>query len=289
MDARFEIRPADVRRRFDKAAATFDSADFVHAATRDGLFARLEGITVDARTVVDLGCATGAATPRLGKRFRGARIIAVDFSQAMLDRCEARQRWFSKTSVVLADAAELPFDDCSVDVVFSNLLLPWIDDPASVASEVSRVLRKEGLFAFATLGPDSLLELRRAWQSVDDDPHVNAFLDMHDLGDALVRAGLRDPVLDVDRLTIRYDAPSRLLADLTACGARNALRHRRATLTGKRRFEALRNALGDTTSGSGLHVDLEIVYGHCWGSGQRPRSGETRIDAGAIPVRKRSS
>lgn len=289
MDRRFELRPDDVRRRFDRAAATFDNADFVHAQTRDGLFARLEGVTVDAAAVVDLGCATGAATKPLGKRFRGARIFAVDFSQAMLDRCTSKQGWLSKTSVVLADAAELPFDDHSIDVVFSNLLLPWIDDPARVAAEVSRVLRKEGLFIFSTLGPDSLIELRRAWQSVDDDPHVNAFLDMHDIGDSLVRAGLRDPVLDVDHLSIRYEDPARLFADLTASGARNSLRHRRPALTGKSRFRALTKALGDATSESGLNIELEIVYGHCWGSGQRTRPGEARIDAGTIPVRKRRS
>lgn len=287
MDARFDLWPADVRRRFDRAAGSFDSADFAHAAARDGLFARLEGITVEAGNVIDLGCATGAATAPLGKRFKGARVYAVDFSQPMLDRCAARQGWFSRTSAVCADAARLPFPDHSIDVVFSNLLLPWIGDPASVATEVARVLRKEGLFTFSTLGPDSLLALRDAWQSVDDDPHVNPFPDMHDVGDALVRSGLRDPVLDVDRLTIRYDDPGKLLADLTACGARNALRQRRSTLTGKRRFEALRSALGDSTSEAGLRIELELVFGHCWGSGQGPRSGETRIDAGAIPVRRR--
>ena len=289
MDPRFTIHTDDARRRFDRAAASFDDADFVHSVSRDGLFARLDGITIEARTVVDLGCATGAATRPLAKRFRGARILAVDFSQAMLDRCDARRGWFSKTTTVLAEAAKLPFEDHSVDVVFSNLLLPWIDDPAVVAAEVSRVLRKEGLFVFATLGPDSLLGLRRAWQSVDDDPHVNVFLDMHDVGDALVRAGLRDPVLDVDRLTINYDDPARLLADLTACGARNALQNRRKSLTGKQRFAALMNALEGTRSEAGLGVDLEIVYGHCWGSGQRLRSGEARIDAGTIPIRRRSS
>ena len=289
MDRPFEIRPDDVRRRFDRAADTFDTADFAHASTRDGLFDRLEGVTVDAKRIVDLGCATGAATRRLGKRFKGARIFAVDFSQAMLDRCAARQGWLSKTSVVLADATELPFDDHSIDVVFSNLLLPWIDEPSRVAAEVSRVLRKEGLFIFSTLGPDSLLELRRAWQSVDDEPHVNVFLDMHDVGDSLVRAGLRDPVLDVDRLTIRYENAERLFADLSACGARNALRHRRHTLTGRGRLAAFRRALTGGDRCDGLEVELEIVYGHCWGSGQARRDGETRIDAGTIPIRNRRS
>ena len=85
MDPRFEIRTADVRRQFDRAAGTFDGADFVHATTRAGLFERLGGVVVDAKTVVDLGCATGAATRELTKRFRGSQVVALDLSLQMLD------------------------------------------------------------------------------------------------------------------------------------------------------------------------------------------------------------
>ena len=196
------LRSVDVRRRFDRAAATFDSADFVHRVTRDGLLSRIEPMSVDARVVVDLGSATGSAIGSLKKRFRAARIIAVDLSAAMLQKALGRRSWFSRFAAVQADARSLPFADDSVDVVFSNLLLPWIDEPAAAFGEVARVLREDGLFAFSTLGPDSLLALRLAWQASDDGVHVNRFLDMHDIGDALVRSGLRDPVLDVDRLSV---------------------------------------------------------------------------------------
>lgn len=288
MDPRYAIRTTDVCRRFDKAADSFDDADFVHGAVRDGLFARLEPLVIDAKTVVDLGCATGAATKPLSKRFRGAHIIAVDLSSRMLQRCASKQGWLSKTTVLQADARDLPFDDHSVDVVFSNLMLPWVDDPAPVAAEVSRVLRKEGLFLFSTLGPDSLLDLRRAWLAVDDDPHVNSFLDMHDVGDALVRSGLRDPVLDVDRLTVTYESAEALFRDLTAAGARSALRHRRPGLTGRGRFDAMRNALQDAATGGRLQLDLELVFGHCWGSGLQQTGGDVRIDPLSIPVRGRN-
>ena len=287
MNSRFAIRTADVRRRFDRAADTFDKADFVHATTRTGLFERLEGVVIDAKVVLDLGCATGAATRSLAKRFRGSQVVAIDVSRRMLARCAARRSWFSRVACVQADASTLPFADNSVDVVFSNLLLPWINDIEHVASEVARVLQKGGLFAFATLGPDSLLDLRRAWQAVDDEPHVNAFFDMHDIGDALVRSGLMNPVLDVDRLQVSYTDTSKMFADLTACGARNALADRHRSLTGRNRFNAMREYLLDSQAGAGLAVDFELVYGHCFGSGQRSRGGETRIDASAIPVRGR--
>lgn len=278
------INTRHLRQRFERAADSFDSADFVHTATREGLFARLEPLLVEAKTVLDLGTATGAANRGLGKRFKGARIIAVDSSPAMLARARSRASWLSKHTYLLADATQLPLADHSVDVVFSNMLLPWFDNPDLVLTEVARVLRKDGVFAFTTLGPDSLQELAAAWRAVDKDPHVNRFADMHDLGDGLVNAGLRDPVLDVDRLTVSYDSPSKLFADLTAVGGRNALGERRSTLTGKGRFAAMRETL---LRHGKITLDLELIYGHCWGSGQRNDPQNFRIDATHIPIRER--
>jgi len=252
------MSPADVQRRFDGAADTFDSADFVLATTREGLLARLEPITIDARYVVDLGSATGSAVRTLERRFKRAHILAVDLSQKMLLKARSKKSWLSKTAFLQSDAATLPFLDHSIDVVFANQLLPWMLDSAPVFTEVSRVLRKDGLFLFATLGPDSLRGLRH-------DP----FADMHDVGDALVRAGLRDPVLDVDRLTVTYENTGSLLDDFSAIGARHCVPDD---------IEEIGPELG---------LELELVYGHCWGGGRRSTNGEYRVDAGQIGRRSR--
>ena len=281
------LRVDDVRRRFDRAAATFDSADFVHEVTREGLLARIEPMAVEARTVVDLGAATGSATTALRKRFRGARVIAVDLSAVMLEKARKKQSWFARSAAIQADAASIPLADNSVDVVFANLLLPWLNDPPHAFAEINRVLREEGLFTFSTLGPESLLALREAWRSVDNDEHVNRFADMHNVGDALVRSGLRDPVLDVDRLSVTYENPRVLFRDLTSAGARNSLAGRRRALTGKQRFDAMTRALFPDEATAPLALDLEIVYGHCWAGAARPDGGEFGIDAGRIPVRRR--
>jgi len=280
------LNPEHVRRRFDRAASQFDDADFVHATTRQGLLARLEPLLTEAKMVVDLGSATGSANRLLRKRFKGARIISVDFAHQMLEQARGKKSWLSKTAFVQARAEALPFANESIDVIFSNQLLPWISSPATVFSEVARVLRKGGVFAFATLGPDSFREIRRAWGQVDDNPHVNSFPDMHDLGDGLVSAGLRDPVLDVDRLRIDYRTVDRLLADLTACGARNALANRSDALTGRRRYAAMLHALADTASDESTALDLELVYGHCWGAGPKMDPANYRIDASRIPLRR---
>ncbi len=240
--------------KFDQAADSFDTADYLFAATREGLMARLEPMTVDANIVLDLGSATGSAVRPLAKRFRGARVVAVDRSRPMLDKARAKKAWLAKVGYVQANARALPFGDHSIDVVFSNLMLPFVAEPPAIFSEVGRVLRKDGLFVFATLGPDSIRELR-------DEP----FADMHNVGDGLVRAGLRDPVLDVDRLTVSYESGEALRRDFAAIGASACLAPEVAVST----------------------LDFELVYGHCWGAGQRPGSGEFRVDPGQIGRRER--
>jgi len=273
-----------IRRRFERAASSFDTADFVHAETRRGLLSRLEPLLIDAETVVDLGSATGTASSLLAKRFKGARVISIDLAHGMLREARSKKAWWSKSAFVQADARALPLPNESVDVIFSNMLLPWFDDPGPAFSEVARALKKGGVFAFATLGPDSLQEIHRAWSKIDDSIHVNRFPDMHDLGDGLVNVGLRDPVLDVDRLTVEYENTAKLFSDLTAVGGRNSIAGRNPGLTGKKRFTAMTEAL---SAAGTISLDLELVYGHCWGGGPRNDPGNFKIDANRIPIRPR--
>ncbi|MDH3338049.1 MAG: methyltransferase domain-containing protein [Gammaproteobacteria bacterium] len=286
-DENSPLNSKDVQRRFDRAASRFDSVDFVSSTTRDGLFSRLEAMLVEPRTIVDLGAATGSSIRLLNRRFRGAHIIATDLSGQMLEKVQTKRSWFSRTSAVQADAGSLPFADQSIDVVFANLLLPWVDNPVLVFAEVARVLRNNGLFLFSTLGPDSLSELRQAWGDVDPDQHVRRFPDMHDIGDVAVRAGLRDPVLDVDRLAVTYRGAEALFEDLTAMGARNSLQHRSRSLGGVTRFKEMASALDAMRTDGLLTFDLELIYGHCWGPGARSPAGEFRIDPKRISRRTR--
>jgi malonyl-CoA O-methyltransferase len=276
----------DAQRRADAAAATFDAADFVHAHTREALLQRLAPMLVDAAMVVDLGTATGAAYRPLAGRFRGARIIGVDLARNMLRVARAKQRWLAKRRFIQADATRLPFADQSIDVVYANLLLPWIREPGALFAEINRVLRPGGLFAFSTLGPDSLAELRQAWQHADGLSRESPFPDMHDLGDAIVRSGLADPVLDADRLTVTYRDAKNLFADLSAVGARVSGPARRHGLVGRETRAALLDALDAYRAGELLRFELELVYGHCWGSGRSAGAGEFQISPTEIPRRR---
>ena len=109
---------------------------------------------------------------------------------------------------------------------------------------------------------------------------------MHDVGDALMKAGLQDPVLDVDYLTVTHGDADSLYRDLTASGARNSLRGRRKTLTGKGRFRNMEVALAAAFREGQLPLNLELVYGHAWGSGPPPVPGEYRLEPAAITRRR---
>ena len=262
-------RRREVRRRTDASVAGSD--DFLSARTREELLSRLALTATRPRRVLDAGAATGRASAELARRFRGCRVVSLDLSPARLAAARRSHGRFARRDEVAGDAARLPFRDRVFDMVFANLLLPWFGDPAPVLAEAARVLRPEGLFTFASLGPDSFRELREAWRAVDEEEHVQAFPDMHDLGDALMRAGLRDPVLDVERLTVTYAEPAALWRDLTAAGARNTLAGRSRGLATPARFRRLAEAWERMRDEDGrLPLTLELVYGHCWGGSGLP-------------------
>lgn len=275
----------DVRRRFDRAAEHFAVADFVHRASCDGLIERLSPVKINPLHILDLGAAAGAGSRQLAKTYRKSRVISYDVSAAMLRVAKRRKPFLTKLTELQGDALKLPLQTGCIDLVFANMLLPWIADLPDCFTEIARVLKKGGLFAFATLGPDSLAEVRKAWS--DDDNHVNHFPDMHDVGDALMKTGLVDPVLDVDYLTVTYRDKEALYRDLSAGGARNSLHGRRKTLTGKRRFRDMEAALTAEFREGHLPLTLELVYGHAWGSGPRPQPGEYRLEPASITKRQR--
>jgi malonyl-CoA O-methyltransferase len=281
------LNPLHMRANFDRAAGRFDSADFVHRAAADGLMQRMQPMTVAPKLVVDLGSALGAGSRLLARHFPKARILSIDLSAPMLWKARRSDGWFSKVRQLQADARQLPLATGSVDCLFANLLLPWIDDLPGGLREIARVLRKDGLFLFSTSGPASLAEVRNAWSSIDSGLHVHHFPDMHNLGDALVHAGLSDPVLDVDYLSVTYRDTEALFADLAAAGARNSLSGRRTTLTGKGRVARFQQQLRQGAIDGVIELKLELVYGHAFGRGVQALPGEFRLAPEEIGRRRK--
>jgi malonyl-CoA O-methyltransferase len=267
---------AAVRLGFDRAAARFDAAAGVHAEARQRLLERLALFALEPACILDVGAATGRGSAALAAHYPDAEVIAVDTSLAMLRHAQANNRVSGNIATVAGDAHELPVRDYSVDLIFANLLLPWCE-PDRVFAEFARVLREGGLALFTTCGPDTLIELRRAWSGVDQAIHVHGFIDMHDLGDLAARAGLTEPVMDVDRLEISYANLDALIAELRATGAGNAAVGRPQGLTGRGRWHVFAAAMATATGGARVPVTVELVFGQAFGAG-RPRGSRDSGD-----------
>jgi malonyl-CoA O-methyltransferase len=272
-----------VRRSFDRAARTYDAAAVLHAEVRKNLLERLELTALAPRAVLDAGAGTGHGSRALQRRYPKALVIALDASHGML-RAAARQRsWLRPFARVCADAEQLPLKDGSVDLIVSNLMLHWCNPEAAFA-EFRRVLAPHGLLSFSAFGPDTLRELRAAWAQVDGASHVHRFIDMHDLGDALVRGGFASPVLDVEQFTLRYLNVRNIAADLKATGAHNATLGRARGLTSPRKFAAMQSSYESFRQDGRLPASYEVVFAHAWvpAAPQPGRPDEARVSLADI-------
>jgi malonyl-CoA O-methyltransferase len=288
----FHLDKAGVRAAFDRASSAYEAAAVLQSRVADELLTRLEPFDFHPEVILDLGAGTGRAAAELKRRHRRAVVIALDIAPGMLRQASKHQHFFRRFERVCADAASLPLEAASIDIVFSNLMLQWCDPLDEAFAEVRRVLKPQGFFAFTTFGPDTLKELRSAWAEADTHNHVNRFLDMHDVGDALVRAGLQEPVLDVDRTQVTYSDGMALMRDLKSIGARNATAGRPRALVGRDRLQRMLNAYEPFRKDGRLPATYEIVYGAAWGSAGRPAaavnasSGEVAISLSNIRRRK---
>lgn len=251
-------------RRAGRASARFAEQAFLHAWTRNALLERLDPVGLRPRHVLDLGGGCGIGALALAERYRKAKVTLVDRSPAMLAEAERRRGWFRRFECVNADVTALPFPAASVDLVFANLLLPYVQDADGLLREVRRVLRPRGYFVFSTVGAGTLAEVREAFAAADDCPHVGQFEDLHDVGDRLTRAGYVAPVLDADRLTVTYADLSAVCRDLRAAAAPVPAAGRRA-LTGVCRWRRAQVAFAARKSADGrVPVSCEVVYGQAW-------------------------
>jgi malonyl-CoA O-methyltransferase len=259
----YALEPARVRRSFDRAARTYDDAAVLHAEVRENLLQRLQLVTLVPHVVLDAGAGTGHASRTLKRLYPKARVLALDSSLQMLKLAAKQQSWLRPFERVCADAELLPLPDGSVDLIVSNLMLQWCN-PDAVFAEFRRVLKPSGLLSFSALGPDTLRELRTAWGQIDAHTHVHRFIDMHDLGDALVRNGFAAPVLDVERLTLQYLNVRKVAADLKATGAHNSTAARARGLTSPRKFAAMQAAYEEFRQDGRLPATYEVVFAHAW-------------------------
>ena len=262
------LEKKQIRRNFDRAATSYDAAAALQQEIAVRTLDRFDFIKHQPNTILDMGCGTGTLTFGLMERFSKAKITALDMAPRMLEVLKSKlgfwQRLRKKPNFLCADIESIPLKDNSFDLVVSGLTLQWCNQPDKVFSEVMRILKPGGLFMFTTFGPDTLKELRQCWAKVDNYSHVSAFLDMHDVGDALMRHGYSEPVMDTERLRLTYKNVKDLLRELKQIGANNATAGRNRKLTGAARMRAMEEAYEEHRNKGALPASYEIVYGHAW-------------------------
>lgn len=265
-----------IRLAFESAAARYDDAAFLQQEIARRLDERLDMMKLSPGRILDAGCGTGFALPLLHRRYPKAELLGLDLARNMLE--QARQRlprpsWRQRagrlfsapaTPLVCADMAHLPLAGNSVDLAWSSLALQWLDQPEAAFREARRVLRPGGLLLFATLGPDTLKELRSAFAGLDGYGHVNRFIDLHDLGDALIHAGFANPVMEMEYITLTYDDLKGLLRDLKGIGAHTVLEGRREGLMGRAEWQRLTGNYERFRQEGRLPATYEVIYGHAW-------------------------
>lgn len=281
-----------VRRAFGRAAASYAEHAALQAEVGERLRERLElALDFAPRRVLDVGCGPGGGAA-LRQRYGDAQVLGLDLALPMLKRGSGKRgseslsggsiatlEWEPSPEsdsdplfLVCADAQALPLADASVDLVHSNLCLQWCEDPGLAIAEFRRVLRPGGVLLFSTFGPDTLKELRAAFAEVDDQPHVSRFIDMHDIGDALLVTGFRDPVLEREDFILTYADAAGLMHELRAIGATNADTRRQRSLTGRGRLRRVEAAYERFRREGVLPATYEVVYAHAFA----PEPGQPR-------------
>lgn len=211
--------------------------DYVTAAALSSdveqeMLARLDVVAMKPQQMLVFGFATESIQAQMAAKYPGANVNCFDY----LDKME--KQWQS------VEVGKLAFEEESVDLIIANLFLPWCVDPTSVLKEWKRILRPEGLLVFTSLGPDTLLEIQ------NPEHILPKCIDMHNLGDLLMKTGFADPVLDVENYEMHYKDAQKLQHEMQVTGMVQA-----------HDYEFLSNKLS-----------FEVIYAHTWGKKQLPEN-----------------
>jgi malonyl-CoA O-methyltransferase len=270
-----------IQTRFSNSSHTYQETAKIQSEIGRRLCDRFDYYTIEPTRILDLGAGPGIFSLALKKRFPKAHVTAFDLSHEMLK--QVKSSWRRPVRKVAGDMQSLPFKSDSFDVIFSNQVIHWAQDCVALFKEVKRVLTTSGVFVFSTLGPDTFHEIRIAWQGVDEYSHVNAFVDLHAIGDELINAGFAEPVMDMERISVRYSSVKSLAKDLKAQGvqhhgqaARQGLMSPKVWRQFNDNYERFRDQYGL------LPLSYEVVYGQAWG--QAPKQSINQDGDVMVPL-----
>lgn len=263
-DSDYQLQRQKIRANFGRAAGGYDAVAQLQREVADRMLEQFQYERIEPQQILDVGAGTGYCTRGLEKQFRKSRIIGLDLAEGMLQQARKEKKWRSRQRFLCADAQQIPLADASVDLIFSNFTLQWCQDLQGVLREFRRILRPGGLLTFSTLGVATLHELRESWATIDEQVHVNQFIDLQQVGDLLYQQGFAEPVTSVDRFTLTYPSVMGLMRDLKGLGATNVNAGRRSGLMGRAVLQQLEHNYRQRDGEGRVMASWEVVYGHAW-------------------------
>ena len=255
-----------VRQHRDRAAKTMDDHNFLFCEISERLSDRLGNVRKQFDLALDLGCHRGELGRMVDRHNNVRKIVYSDLSYSMVS--------LSPTPSLVADEEVLPFKDSCFDLITSALTLHWVNDLPGAISQIARCLKPDGLFLAAMFGGNTLAELRRSLFSAEAEissrvyPRVSQFVNLRDLGDLLLRADLKLPVVDIDRVNVTYPNALALMSELRGMGESNAAHARPHHFTKSSVLRgAQRHYSKDTPSrDSPITAQFDIIYLAAWKS-----------------------
>lgn len=286
------IKKSAIAHSFSLAAKTYDQFALLQHEIGQRLLERLDLLSKPPERILDVGAGTGFLTRKLQQKFPRSQLVGLDLAFGMMEYAKRKQPWElwrHKPTYVCADLEQLPLSKQSIDLVFSNFTLQWCFNLPQAFAEFKRILKPQGILLFSTLGPQTLFELRESWARVDPSIHVNAFMDMHHLGDMLLKNGFGQPVVDMEMITMTYDSVKQLLHDLKATGAHNMNDERFKGCTPKGHLAKMLQAYEAFKDQTGAYpATFEVIYGYAIQQEKTTyaanEEGIIRIPADKIPI-----
>ena len=262
-------------RRLHRAA----QPPWLHGEVARRMAEKLQLILLQPDLVLDWWSTQGAADALLAQAYPQARRVRVEPDAAWLARSreQARRPWWSalrRSAGAVEVVAEADDIAPGAGLIWSNMALHAVVDPIPLFERWQRLLRVDGFVMFSCLGPGTLRELRALYQRLGWPAPTPGFIDMHDLGDMLVHAGFADPVMDQETLTLRWDNPGALLAELHSLGGNTAPDRIKGLRTPRWRARLERELESIAAPDGTLGLSFEVAYGHAFKAPPRLRPGE---------------
>lgn len=261
-----------VTRDFNKYASSYEKASFLQQEISNRLLERLMYMKISPSYILDLGGGTGKLSKDINTIYPNATVVNLDIAHSMLREDK------SNSLKCCADFDIPPFGANQFDLIISNCSLQWSIDLQHTMKQLYAILSTDGVLIFSSFGPDTLFELRKSWNAIDSNIHINEFLDLHIIGDILLQNNFIDPVVDKEVITVKYNDAIQLMYELKNMGASNKNNHKFKGLTTKKILQQVKNKYHELFCDidGNVTATFEIIYGLCWGKKRKMKEGDVQ-------------